>query len=174
VLHELELIEYTGAELRIRITCSRGTYARVLADEVATALGSAGHLSELCRERSGPFLLEDAVGIDELTALVAAEPGSGWREVLFARRGEPRAPWRPRDQVVEGLRPRLCSDLAALSHLPLADVSEPDARRIRNGGSAPPPPRGTVLGSRYLVVCGPELVAVAENASQGPRLLRVA
>ncbi len=59
-LHALELLEYDRERLRVRITCSRGTYARVLADEIATALGSAGHLEALCRDRSGPFYLGGA------------------------------------------------------------------------------------------------------------------
>ena len=45
----------TRGTLRILIQCSRGTYARVLAQDIATQLGTVGHLKELRRPRSGPF-----------------------------------------------------------------------------------------------------------------------
>ncbi len=173
-LHALELLEYDRERLRVRITCSRGTYARVLADEIATALGSAGHLEALCRDRSGPFYLEDAVDLPTVAGLVAAEEGHAWRDVLMGGRGGPRIPWRPRADVLEALRPKIRTELDALSHLPLVDVGDVDARRIRNGGDPPVPPRGLLMGGRYLVVCGRDLVAIAESGPRGPKLVRVA
>jgi len=173
-LHELELLDYDHETLRLRITCSRGTYARVLADEIALALGSAGHLAALCRDRSGPFYLDDAVGLDTIAGYVAAEAGHPWKRVLMGTRDEPRVPWRSKQDVVEALSAHVRSDLRSLDHLPLADVAPPDAERVRHGGSPPPPPRGVAMGDRYLVVCGERLVAVAENSHQGPKLLRVA
>ena len=173
-LHAMDLLAYDQETLRLRIHCSRGTYARVLADEIAVALGSAGHLEALCRDRSGPFFLDDAVDIDTLAEMVAAESGHPWKAVLMGRKGDERVPWRPRDDVVADLEPRVRSDLQSLSHLPLADVAAPDATRIRSGGSPPPPPAGLVVGGRYVVVCGNELVAIAENDPRGPKLLRVA
>lgn len=172
-LHALELLSYDREHLRVRITCSRGTYARVLADEIAVALGSAGHLDTLCRDRSGPFLLEDAVSMASLAEVVAAEEGHPWRAVLMAKRGEPRIQWRPREEVRAAIQPWIWSDLRSLSHLPIADLAAVDARRVRNGGSPPPPPRGVAMGGRYLVVCGEELVAIAENGTGGAKLLRV-
>ena len=172
-LHALELLEYSTEVLRVRITCSRGTYARVLADEIAVALGSAGHLEALCRDRSGPFHLDDALGIQALADLVALEPGQAWKAVLMGRRGDPRVPWRPRDEVQASIVAHVRSELQSLSHLPIADVREPDLARIKNGGTPPPPPRGVVLGGRYLVAFGDRLLAVAENAARGPKLLRV-
>ncbi|HHO54346.1 MAG TPA: tRNA pseudouridine(55) synthase TruB [Deltaproteobacteria bacterium] len=172
-LHALELLSYDREHLRVRITCSRGTYARVLADEIAAALGSAGHLGGLCRDRSGPFLIEDAVSMERLASVVSAEEGHPWRAVLMAKRGEPRIQWRPRDEVRADIAPWLWSDLRSLSHLPLADLAAVDVQRVRNGGPPPPPPRGVAMGGRYLVVCGDELVAIAEHSTQGARLLRV-
>ncbi|MEN0061818.1 MAG: tRNA pseudouridine(55) synthase TruB [Myxococcota bacterium] len=173
-LHALELIDYDQQTLRIKITCSRGTYARVLADEIALALGSAGHLEALNRDRSGPFYIEDAVGLDTIAAFVTAEEGHEWPAVLMAKRGEPRVPWRSKQDVAEALSTHIRSELRSLDHLPLADVPAPDAERVRQGGHPPPPPRGVAMGDRYLVVCGERLVAVAENSHRGPRLLRVA
>lgn len=173
VLHGLDLLEYTEGSLRVRMTCSRGTYARVLADEIAVALGSAGHLEALCRDRSGPFYLADALNMERLGEFASAEPGRDWKEVLLARRGEVRVQWRKKDEVAASLAPFVRTELQCLSHLPLADVGPVDARRIRSGGGPPVPPRGVTAGGRYLVVQGSELVAVAESSSRGPVVLRV-
>jgi tRNA pseudouridine55 synthase len=172
-LHALELLHYDRATLRVRITCSRGTYARVLADDIATELGSAGHLEGLCRDRSGPFYLSEALDFPTLATLVAAEEGHSWEDVLLSRQRGPRVPWKPRSEVLASLQPWVRSPLAALSHLPLADVKPVEAQRVRSGGHPPPSPPGVVLGGRYLVVCGDELVAVAESSVQGPRALKV-
>jgi tRNA pseudouridine55 synthase len=172
-IREVELLEYDRETLRVRITCSRGTYARVLADEIAVALGSTGHLEALCRDRSGPFFLEDALPLPKLADIVALEPQADWKRVFTSGKGEDRVRWKPRDAVVDALRAYVRSDLQCLSHLALADVGPVDARRIRNGGSLPVPPRGVAMGGRYLVVSGADLVAVAESTPRGPRALRV-
>ncbi len=173
-IHDLEVFEYDGERLRVGITCSRGTYARVLADEIGTALGSAGHLLALERPRSGPFYLEDALDVGALSAMVAAEPGHTWQQVLMARkRSEERVKWQHRDQVLGELQQHLVRPLDALRHLPLADVSEAVARKVRSGGPPPPPPSSTAPQGRYLVVCGAELVAIAESTVRGPRIEKV-
>lgn len=172
-LHALELLEWGEGKLRCRITCSRGTYARVLADDIAVALGSAGHLDMLCRDRSGPFTLDDALSVDRLAEMATAEEGHGWRQVLMSRRGEERVQWRPRDQVVRDLGPHIKGELQCLAHLPLADVGASDAQRVRSGVGGPVPPKGVVLGGRYLVVHGSVVVAVAESTARGPKVLRV-
>jgi tRNA pseudouridine55 synthase len=44
--------------------CSKGTYVRVLAEDIGAALGSAAHLETLCRTGFGRFDLKQAVGLD--------------------------------------------------------------------------------------------------------------
>jgi tRNA pseudouridine55 synthase len=172
-IHALDLLEYGEGMLRVRISCSRGTYARVLADEIGVALGSAGHLEALCRDRSGPFFLSDAISLPALADLATARPGYDWRQVLLARRGEERVPWKSKEEVLRLLQPSLRTEMQCLSHLQLADVGAADARRVRTGGAIPVPPRGVPLGGRYLVVAGADLVAVAESTARGPKVLRV-
>ncbi len=172
-LHQVELLSFSPERFRVRISCSRGTYARVLADEIATEMGSAGHLEALSRDRSGPFWIEDAIHVEELAQIVSAEEGRPWREALMPRRGDDRVPWRPREEVLARLAPYVKGELDALGHLPLCDVGQVDARRVRTGGGPPPPPRGVPIGGRYLVVHGADLVAVAESHTRGPKVLRV-
>ena len=52
--------------LTLEVTCSKGTYIRALARDVAQALGTVGHLTRLVRTRVGPFCLADAVALDAL------------------------------------------------------------------------------------------------------------
>lgn len=173
-INALELLELGPDSVRIVITCSRGTYARVIADEVATALGTAGHLSALARRRSGPFFLDDALTIQQLADIVAPDSDKSWKDILFGRGPrEERVPWRPRDDVRADIAPFLRRPVDAMSHLPLLDVSEDDARRVRNGGLPGTLPSGLSIGDRFLVVFGDELLAIGEAAPRGPKVLRV-
>jgi len=48
--------------ITIRVECSKGTYIRSLARDIALASGSRAHLAALRRTRIGPFSLEQAAG----------------------------------------------------------------------------------------------------------------
>lgn len=52
--------------LRFSVTCSKGTYIRVLAEEIGQALGTCAHLRELRRVRFGPFDLAMALSVEAL------------------------------------------------------------------------------------------------------------
>jgi len=172
-IKDLELLHYDRETLRILLTCSRGTYARVLADDIATSLGSAGHLVALSRPRSGPFYLEDAIDMQTLADLVAEEPGRPWEDVLLSRGDKSsRVKWRARDDVREQLRPWLRTPVRCLSHLPLLDVGPADARRIKNGAVPPMAPSGVSMGGRFLLVAGQDVVAIAEKTPRGPKTLK--
>ena len=60
----VEVIEWLGTTLRLRIVCSAGYYVRSLAEAIGERLGTGGHLADLVRTRSGDFTLRDAVGLD--------------------------------------------------------------------------------------------------------------
>ena len=53
----------------IDVRCSKGTYVRVLAEDLGDALGSCAHLAALRRTASGPFALDRAVTLDALEAM---------------------------------------------------------------------------------------------------------
>jgi tRNA pseudouridine55 synthase len=67
-IHRLELLSFAPPLFEIEVHCSAGTYLRSLAHDLGRALGVGGHLHDLCRIRSGPFKLTDAVRLDELEA----------------------------------------------------------------------------------------------------------
>jgi tRNA pseudouridine55 synthase len=73
-----QLRPVSGAEpqcvdLDVEVTVSSGTYVRALARDLGAALGTGGHLTRLRRTRVGSFTLDQAHGLEELTA--AAESG---------------------------------------------------------------------------------------------------
>jgi tRNA pseudouridine55 synthase len=59
-ISELEVLNFSGNELVLRIVCSKGTYIRSLARDLGTALQSGAYLVGLCRTRIGDFKLENA------------------------------------------------------------------------------------------------------------------
>jgi tRNA pseudouridine55 synthase len=62
------------APLQLEVTCSKGTYIRSLARDIAQALGTVGHLQSLVRTRVGPFALQDAVTLDGLDVTASLLP----------------------------------------------------------------------------------------------------
>ena len=57
-IFELALAGLQGAELQLACLCSKGTYVRVLAEDVARALGTCGHVIRLHRTYVEPFAKE--------------------------------------------------------------------------------------------------------------------
>ncbi len=102
---DVERLEESSATLRI--VCGKGTYVRVLAAELGSALGWGGAVDRLVRTRVGRFALADALAWRDLEEAPAAEL---WARVL------------PPD--------------AALAHLPAARLDAGGARRFVHGQPA--------------------------------------
>ncbi len=71
VIHSLELVSYDSGLADIRVHCSKGTYIRSLARDIALACGSRAHLAALKRTNVAGFGLTEAV--DPYDAPDAAE-----------------------------------------------------------------------------------------------------
>lgn len=63
-ISSIKLLDFNDKFARIEVSCSKGTYIRSLARDIASVCGTVAHLKELKRTRVGPFKLEDAVGAD--------------------------------------------------------------------------------------------------------------
>jgi tRNA pseudouridine55 synthase len=72
-VYELAVLELAGAEARIRVHCSGGTYVRSIAHDLGQALGCGAHLAELRRHASGEFTLAQARTVAQLESLAANE-----------------------------------------------------------------------------------------------------
>lgn len=69
----LEKLEFAPPRLTLRVRCSKGTYVRTLAEDIATALGTCAHLAALRRTGSGRFSLREAVTLEALAAMPEGE-----------------------------------------------------------------------------------------------------
>lgn len=72
-IHRLDLLDFSPPRLTLRVNCSKGTYIRSIAMDIGQRLGCGAHLSGLTRESSGPFELVDAVSLEQLEEMEAAE-----------------------------------------------------------------------------------------------------
>lgn len=76
-VHELEMVEFAGDAIELRVRCSKGTYIRTLVEDLGRALGCGAHLEALRRTAAGSFRIGDAVTLDQLQAASGAER-DGW------------------------------------------------------------------------------------------------
>ena len=153
----------------MEIHCSRGTYARVIANDIAEGLGTVGHLSELRRLQSGPFVLEEAVDMPGLAQIVAGR--DDFQEV-FSKTGE-RVKWLPRESVLQALLSRCREMRDAFPSLAQVQCTDGERRRLLDTGLPPAPPLGSRPGDRYLALAGQEFLAVAESKGRVGQALRV-
>ncbi len=105
-ISSLELLDFAPCdypEVSFRVVCSKGTYVRTLADDMARALGGRAHLTSLRRLRNGSLRVDDAHSVGEVAAA-----GPGWRDLALPA-------------------------VAGLPDLPQVTVGDDTAVAIRNG-----------------------------------------
>ncbi len=68
----IELVDFGGTTVSIRVACSKGTYMRTLAEDIGATLGCGAHLAALRRTRVGRMTLAHAVTLDALEAMPPA------------------------------------------------------------------------------------------------------
>ena len=129
----IRLLEFAGHRLVFRVSCSKGTYIRVLVEDIAHEGGTVAHTARLHRETVGDF---DSANMLDMAAI----------EALAAKGPEP-------------LRAKLLPADVALMGMPDVSVTAEDAERfcrgqvvkVANGGQ-----KGLVrvyaAGSRFLGV----------------------
>lgn len=66
VIHELRLTAFGDAGFEFEVHCSKGTYVRTLAEDLAAAVGQCAHLSALRRTGSAPFVAARMVTMETL------------------------------------------------------------------------------------------------------------
>jgi len=167
-IFSIRLIEASKDKLRVEIRCSRGTYARVLAEDIAVKFGTHGHLVQLRRLQSGPFEIDQAIDMPGLGVIAAGM--TDWTKA-FSKSGE-RVKWLPREEVCKQLFVRSQTLAEALSHMPLAPVSPVERARVLRGDLVPAPPSSVEEGGRYIAVSNHEVLSVAERVGSGGKVLR--
>ena len=71
-IYKLSLTPLSAQQLQLTVTCSKGTYVRVLAEDIAKALGTLGHLTALRRIQTGDFEIANAIPLADFAALDVA------------------------------------------------------------------------------------------------------
>jgi len=79
-ISQLRLLALAAGTLELEVLCSKGTYVRVLAEDIAVKLGTVGHVSLLRREYVEPFAGEPMHTLESLTETRA----HGQRAALLA------------------------------------------------------------------------------------------
>lgn len=102
-IHDIQVIDLKEHFLAVRVSCSKGTYIRVLAEDIGAALGCGASLSALTRTHTGQFDLADPA-VCTLDALVAMSEAERQRRLL------------PVDALLSGL-PALSVDAAEAERL---------------------------------------------------------
>lgn len=73
VIRDMQLIGWQAPDLCFDVHCSKGTYIRVLAEDLAARIGTIAHLAALRRLGVEPFGAEPQWSIDALEALSPAQ-----------------------------------------------------------------------------------------------------
>jgi tRNA pseudouridine55 synthase len=148
----LELLGLTPTDLELETLCSKGTYVRTLAQEIALALGTRGHVTELRRLYVEPFAGAPMHTLEALRA--AGEDGAPppLLPVDWPLRHLPQLHLAAEDARRLAQGQRLATAAAASARVRIYDVEgrflglgETDAagvlqpRRLINPGSRPPP-----------------------------------
>jgi tRNA pseudouridine55 synthase len=121
-----EALDQDSVTLRVR--CSKGTYVRSLAEEIAAALGTCGHVSELRRVGIDPFVGEPMVELARLEEAANGDRTSLAQWLLPADRAV--ADW-PRVELSAELATRLLNGQS----IPLSSARmKPGAVRVYGPG----------------------------------------
>ena len=72
-IHEIALLGMASERVRISVKCSKGTYIRVLAEDIGSVLGCGATLAGLRRTSLGVFEVRQSVALDGLEASSMAQ-----------------------------------------------------------------------------------------------------
>lgn len=68
-IHGIDILSFCFPHAEIAVSCSKGTYIRTLAEDIARAAGTAAHLTALRRTASAGFRIENAVSESTLAEM---------------------------------------------------------------------------------------------------------
>lgn len=72
-IYRLALDAFDGVRLRVTVECSKGTYIRVLAEDIGRTLGCGAHMSALRRTATSRFGIAAALTLDQLGEMSAEQ-----------------------------------------------------------------------------------------------------
>lgn len=69
-IYSIEIISIQDDNIELRVTCSKGTYIRTLCHDIGQKLGCGAHMTDLIRERTGPYEAKDALRLSQIDELI--------------------------------------------------------------------------------------------------------
>ncbi len=66
MIHGIELLDFSSPFLRLKISCGKGTYIRVLGEDIGKKLDSCAHLQTLRRVKVGTIDIDDASPLSDI------------------------------------------------------------------------------------------------------------
>lgn len=139
-IDRLELLDFGPGAFELDVRCSKGTYIRSLAEDLAAAVGQCAHVAALRRLEAGPF--REAALVTPAALEAAAERG------------------------LEALDALLVDPLAALAGWPKVTVGGEAARRLARG-QAVALDAATAAGTVAVVDGRPRLLGIGEVGPGG-------
>ncbi len=139
-IDEIRLLELAGTRLVFRVSCSKGTYIRVLVEDIARKAGTVAHTARLHRESVGDF--ESARMIDMAAVEALAEKG------------------------LEPLRAKLLPADVALADMPGVSIDTEGAERFC-GGQAVTVAADEQTGLARVYEAGERFLGVGELSGDG-------
>ena len=139
-IDEIKLLEFAGTRLVFRVSCSKGTYIRVLVEDIARKAGTVAHTARLHRESVGDF--ESAKMLDMAAVEALAEEG------------------------LEPLRAKLLPADVALADMPGVSIETEDAERFC-GGQAVTVGADEQTGLARVYEAGERFLGVGELSGDG-------
>lgn len=65
-IYGIEILDMALPRVRMRVSCSKGTYIRTLCHDIGETLGCHGCMESLLRVKAGPFALKDSVRLTDV------------------------------------------------------------------------------------------------------------
>lgn len=71
-VHDIQIIDFSTDEglVMLDVTCSKGTYIRVLCEDIGNALGCGAHMTFLIRKAVSEFDISDALTLEQIEELI--------------------------------------------------------------------------------------------------------
>lgn len=121
VIHDLQVLEFSGESARLSVRCSKGTYIRSLVTDIGEALGCGAHVTQLRRTYVSPFEQFSMNPIDRLESLAGQTAEEGLSE---------------NPELMGKLDALLLPLDAGLEHLPSAIIAPQGFSAFQRGQSA--------------------------------------
>jgi len=69
-IENIEVISLEQTSVKLKVTCSKGTYIRALARDIGQKIGCGGHLKSLVRTRIGDYTIAEALTLERFKQIL--------------------------------------------------------------------------------------------------------